>query len=196
MLPLLLLFLPGIRHLGLWIVPDQILLLVQELGRYLVRLLLRLLQVIVDIVEEVEAESAHALLPHHGLVQDPGEDVADDGGGVVHRPLHRHQLVHLALVDLRMFRVTNIFSKQNTNILSKWRVTQIFFVSKTQIFLAHIGIRHLRPIASADGHPADEAHLPLHPGGVAEDGGVEWNHECLVTSHSAQLRSGKYFGST
>ena len=81
-----------------------------------------------------------------------------------------------------------------TNILSKWRVTQIFFVSKTQIFLAHTGIRHLRPIASADGDPADEAHLPLHPGGVAEDGG--WNHECLVTSHSAQLRSGKYFGST
>ena len=53
-------------------------------------------------------------------------------------------------------------------------------MSKTQIFLAQTGIRHLRPIASADGHPADEAHLPLHPGGVAEDGG--WGHECLVTS--------------
>ena len=136
MLPLLLLFLPGIRNLGLGIVPDQILLLVQELGRYLVRLLLRLLQVIVDIVEEVEAESAHALLPHHGLVQDPGQDVANDGGRVVHCPLHRHQLVHLALVDLRTFSVTNIFSKQNTN-LSKRSYTNIFREQNTNIFGAY-----------------------------------------------------------
>ena len=34
---------------------------------------------IVDVIEEVEAESAHILLAHHRLVQDPGEDVTDDG---------------------------------------------------------------------------------------------------------------------
>ena len=61
-------------------------------------------------------------------------------------------------------------------------------MSKTQIFLAHIGIRHLRPIASADGHPADEAHLPLHPGGVAEDGG--WSGITIVWSPVTRLSSG------
>ena len=34
---------------------------------------------VVDVIEEVEAESAHILLPHHCLVQDPGEDVTNDG---------------------------------------------------------------------------------------------------------------------
>ena len=34
---------------------------------------------IVDVIEEVEAEPAHILLTHHCLVQDPGEDVTDNG---------------------------------------------------------------------------------------------------------------------
>ena len=34
---------------------------------------------VVDVIEEVEAESAHILFTHHCLVQDPGEDVTDDG---------------------------------------------------------------------------------------------------------------------
>ena len=34
---------------------------------------------IVDVIEEVEAESAHILFTHHCLVQDPGEDVTNDG---------------------------------------------------------------------------------------------------------------------
>ena len=34
---------------------------------------------IVDVIEEVEAESAHILLTHHCLVQNPGEDVTNDG---------------------------------------------------------------------------------------------------------------------
>ena len=34
---------------------------------------------IVDVIEKIEAESANVLLTHHGLVQDPGEDVTDDG---------------------------------------------------------------------------------------------------------------------
>ena len=34
---------------------------------------------IVDVIKEIEAESAHILLPHHSLVQDPGEDVTNDG---------------------------------------------------------------------------------------------------------------------
>ena len=55
---------------------------------------------VVDVIEEVEAESAHTLLAHDRLVEDPGEDVAYDGAGVVHRPLHGHQLVHLLLADL------------------------------------------------------------------------------------------------
>ena len=55
---------------------------------------------IVDIIEEIIAESAHVLLSHDGLVEDPRENVADDGAGVVHRPLHTHQLVHLLLADL------------------------------------------------------------------------------------------------
>ena len=33
---------------------------------------------VIDIVEEVEAESADAFLPHDGLVEDAGENVADD----------------------------------------------------------------------------------------------------------------------
>ena len=143
MLPLFLIFLPGICHLGLWIVPDQILLLVQELGRYLVCLLLSFLQVIVDIVEEVEAESAHTLLPHHGLVQDPGEDVADDGGGVVHRPLHRHQLVHLALVDLRIHHVINIFSEQNKNIFREQN-KNIFSEQNKNIFSKYLAKKFAR----------------------------------------------------
>ena len=76
------------------------------------------LEMIVDVIEKIEAESANVLLTHHGLVQDPGEDVTDDGAerkiysikkrqknrlipGVIHRPLDRHELVHLALVHLR-----------------------------------------------------------------------------------------------
>ena len=42
---------------------------------------------IVDIIEEIIAESAHVLLSHDGLVEDPRQHVADDGAGVVHRPL-------------------------------------------------------------------------------------------------------------
>ena len=92
---------------------------------------------VVDVIEEVEAESAHILLAHHCLIQDPGENIADDGAvkeknymlkktatkiclpGVVNRPLDRHELVHLALVDLR-------------------------------------------PVPPGDGHPTYEAHFPLH----------------------------------
>ena len=37
------------------------------------------LEMIVDVIEKVEAESADILLAHHRLVQDPGEDVTDDG---------------------------------------------------------------------------------------------------------------------
>ena len=37
------------------------------------------LEMIVDVIEKVEAESANILLTHHRLVQDPGEDVTDDG---------------------------------------------------------------------------------------------------------------------
>ena len=55
---------------------------------------------VVDVIEEVEAESAHTLLAHDRLVEDPGENVADDGAGVVHRPLDTHQFVHLLLADL------------------------------------------------------------------------------------------------
>ena len=55
---------------------------------------------IVDIIEEIIAESAHVLLSHDGLVEDPWENVADDGAGVVHRPLDTHQFVHLLLADL------------------------------------------------------------------------------------------------
>ena len=52
---------------------------VQELGGDLVCFLLCLLEMIVDVIEEIEAESANILLAHHCLVQDTGEDVADDG---------------------------------------------------------------------------------------------------------------------
>ena len=55
---------------------------------------------IVDIIEEIIAESAHVLLSHDGLVEDPRENVADDGAGVVHRPLNTNQLVHLLLAHL------------------------------------------------------------------------------------------------
>ena len=55
---------------------------------------------IVDIIEEIIAESADVLLSHDGLVEDPRQDVADDGAGVVHRPLDAHQFVHLLLADL------------------------------------------------------------------------------------------------
>ena len=34
---------------------------------------------IINVIEEVEAESAHILLPHHCLIQDPGENVTNDG---------------------------------------------------------------------------------------------------------------------
>ena len=56
---------------------------------------------IVDIIEEIIAESADVLLSHDGLVEDPRQDVADDGAGVIHRPLNTHQFVHLLLADLR-----------------------------------------------------------------------------------------------
>ena len=34
---------------------------------------------VVHVVEEVEADPADTLLPHHGLVQYPGQDVRDYG---------------------------------------------------------------------------------------------------------------------
>ena len=55
---------------------------------------------IVDIIKKIVAESAHILLSHHRLIKDPWEYVADDGAGVVHRPLDAHQFVHLLLADL------------------------------------------------------------------------------------------------
>ena len=55
---------------------------------------------IINIIEEIEAKSTDALLSHDCFIEDPGEDVADDGAGVVHRPLDRHQLVHLLLAHL------------------------------------------------------------------------------------------------
>ena len=55
---------------------------------------------IINIIEEIEAKSTDTLLSHDCFIEDPGEDVADDGAGVVHRPLDRHQLVHLLLAHL------------------------------------------------------------------------------------------------
>ena len=55
---------------------------------------------IINIIEEIEAKSTDALLSHDCFIEDPGEDVTDDGGGVVHGPLDGHQLVHLLLTNL------------------------------------------------------------------------------------------------
>ena len=55
------------------------------------------LEMVVNIVEQVEADPANDLLPEDGLVEDPGEDVGDDGAGVLHGVAHRYQLVHLLL---------------------------------------------------------------------------------------------------
>ena len=55
------------------------------------------LEMVVNIVEQVEADPADDLLSEDGLVEDPGEDVGDDGAGVLHGVAHRYQLVHLLL---------------------------------------------------------------------------------------------------
>ena len=55
------------------------------------------LEMVVNIVEQVEADPADDLLSEDGLIEDPGEDVGDDGAGVLHGVAHRYQLVHLLL---------------------------------------------------------------------------------------------------
>ena len=50
---------------------------------------------VVDVVEQVETDPADGLLSHDRLVQDPAEDVRDDGGRVLHRLADRYQLLHL-----------------------------------------------------------------------------------------------------
>jgi hypothetical protein len=52
---------------------------------------------VVNIIQEVEADATDDLLPEDGLIEDPGEDVRDDGARVLHGVAHGHQLVHLLL---------------------------------------------------------------------------------------------------
>jgi hypothetical protein len=52
---------------------------------------------VVNIIQEVEADATDDLLPEDGLIEDPREDVRDDGAGVLHGVAHGHQLVHLLL---------------------------------------------------------------------------------------------------
>jgi len=50
---------------------------------------------VVDIVEEVEADPAYGLLPHDGLVQDSTQNVRNDGRRVLNSLTHGDQLFHL-----------------------------------------------------------------------------------------------------
>ena len=56
---------------------------------------------VVYVIEKVVAEPTNILLSHNGLVEDPRENVAYDGAGVINRPLDANELVHLLLADLR-----------------------------------------------------------------------------------------------
>ena len=57
---------------------------VQKFVCNFVSLFLCLFQMIVNVIEQVEANPAYSLLLHDGLVEDSAEDVGDDGGGVFH----------------------------------------------------------------------------------------------------------------
>ena len=48
------------------------------------------LQVVVDVVEQIEADAADGLLPHDSLVQNPRQYVRYDRAGVFHSLTHRH----------------------------------------------------------------------------------------------------------
>ena len=61
--------------------------------------LLSFFEVVVYVVEQVEADPADGLLPHDRLVQNATEDVRDDGGGMLDRLAHRDQLLHLQKIN-------------------------------------------------------------------------------------------------
>ena len=56
---------------------------------------------VVDIVEEVEADPAYGLLPHDGLVQDSTQNVRNDGRRVLNSLTHGDQLFHLPEILIR-----------------------------------------------------------------------------------------------
>ena len=45
---------------------------------------------VVDVIEQIEADAADGLLPHHGLVENPRQNVRYDRARVFHSLAHRH----------------------------------------------------------------------------------------------------------
>ncbi len=50
---------------------------------------------VVDVIEKIETDSANCLLSHHRLVQDPAQDVGDDGGRMFYSLTDWDKLLHL-----------------------------------------------------------------------------------------------------
>ena len=53
---------------------------------------------IVDVVEEVEADAADGLLAHDSLVENPRQYIRYDSARVLHSLAHRHLKVNTTLV--------------------------------------------------------------------------------------------------